>query len=162
MELNYNIGQIIDSNFLIYINLFDTKQKVNYKMKFEVDLVNKFSNYKFVNNNYQQKQWYFTMKKKKRITKKNKKFIKGDIIIYDIEKLNKGNLKSIYLDSMEFRSSQQSEYDRYSYCLNKKNDNAKLYRCIYNKVLEENKKEFLNKFKKKSKIKESSFKYLIV
>ena len=105
----------------------------------------------------------FYYEKKKRITKKNKKFIKGDIIIYDIEKLNKGNLKSIYLDSMEFRSSQQSEYDRYSYCLNKKNDNAKLYRCIYNKVIEENKKEFMENFKEnKPKFKESSFKYLIV
>ena len=163
MELSYIIGQIIDCNFLINVNLYNTKEKINYKMKFEVDLVNKFSNYKFINNNYQQTQWYFTMKKKKRITEKNKKFIKGDIIIYNIEKLNKRNLKNIYLDNMDFKSSKQSEYDKYLYCLYKKCDNARLYKCIYNKIIAENKKEFREKLKEnKPKFKESSFRYLII
>ena len=160
MELSYIIGQIVNCNFLINVNLYNTKDKINYKINYEVDLVNKFSNYKFVNNNYHQTQWYFTMKKKDKITEKNKKFIKGDIIIYDIEKLNKRNLKSIYLDSMEFKSSKQSEYDKYLYCLDKKCDNAKLYQFIYKKIIEENKKEFIEE--NKPKLKETSFRYFIV
>ena len=143
MDIIYNIGQILENNnFIVNIDVVDITEQQNYRMVTEIDLVKNYSDYHFINNCRSDNIWYLVVKKKFKETDKNKQYIRGDIIEYNIQNIESTNIKYIIKDNLLLRTSNQSEYDKYCYCLDKKNSNSRLYKLIYELVNENNKNNY--------------------
>lgn len=97
----------------------------------EIDLIEKYPNYKYINHNYNNKEWYYVL------TKSNdKQSVKGEVIKLDMTKLNPNfNPKNIIYKKNEYRIANQMDLDKYYYIFNVDNDNSKLFRYIYNYII---------------------------
>ncbi len=127
-------------NFKVYINddIFNL----------EIDLINKYSNYKYIENNHNNKKWYYVLTKSN-----NKEHFKGEIIKVDISKFKENNPKYILYNKDEYKLAEQIDLDKYYYFMNIKNDNAKLFSYIYNYLIFYYKNEYKGKKEKDIKIK---------
>ena len=128
--------------YLYYINTYDYSYKfiVNSgkdRFEYDIDLINNFPNYVFVENNYFNTRWYYS------VTKSKTKII-GNIKKFNIG-LYKHNSYPTYLikNKTEYKIAKQHQIDKYSYVLNKKNDNGKLYKTIYNLLINHYKNKYI-------------------
>lgn len=109
----------------------------------EIDLIKKYPNYKYINHNYNNKEWYYVL------TKSNdKKSVKGEVIKLDMTKLNPNfNPNNIIYKKNEYRIANQMDLDKYYYIFNVDNDNSKLFRYIYNYIIFYYKNDYIIKQK---------------
>ena len=120
MDIYYKLGQINsdnDNEFIYNISVSYKKKNKNYKLEsyVNIDLINDYPNYKFIkNSNY----LYY------RVTTKNNMG------------LNIGDIQQIpHKDKINYKLAKQYEYDKYNYLCNRDTCNARLYRYIYNYVI---------------------------
>ena len=143
---SYKIGQILQNkNYSLEINNRDSS--------IEIDFVNAYSGYRFINSKGD--KVFFVAVGKINSTDRNAGVIKGDIIEYDLCDIKTRNIKYIHVNNVLYRKATQCEYDRYEYLLSHNNDNANLYKYIYNTLVEHNKEEYIRSLDKK--IKETPF-----
>ena len=142
MIFTYNLDSISVPyyNFKVYI--------YNDIFTFEIDLINKYPNYEYINHNYNNQYWYYVL------TKNNdKEHFKGEIIKQDMKKLNVNNPKYILHNKNEYKIATQMDLDKYYYFMNIENDNSKLFRYIYNYLIFYYKNEYKKNQPKDIKIK---------
>ena len=142
MIFTYNLDSISVPyyNFKVYI--------YNDIFTFEIDLINKYPNYEYINHNYNNQYWYYVL------TKNNdKEHFKGEIIKQDMKKLNVNNPKYILNNKNEYKIATQMDLDKYYYFMNIENDNSKLFSYIYNYLIFYYKNEYKKNQPKDIKIK---------
>lgn len=128
--------------YLSSINTYDYSYKYivlynNDVFEYDIDLINNFPNYIFVENNYRDTNWYYN------VTSSDSK-IKGDIDLFDINIYNKNSYpKLIIKHRTEYKIANQVHYDKFNYILNKKNDNSKLYETIYTMLIIHYKQKYI-------------------
>ena len=141
--ISYKIGQLIDGKYFVINIRYETTKEI-YFIETVVDLANDYKNYIYVDNIKDEP--YFVVVG---TLNKNIKAVKGDIIKYSIKK--KSNKLLIQKNGIVYRKATQTEFDKYNYCLNSKNDNSKMFEYVYNLILQENKKDYIKNIKKKQK-----------
>ena len=144
--ISYIIGQILqNNNYCLEIN--------NGELYTEIDFVNAYSGYRFINSKGD--KVFFVAVGKINSTARNAGVIKGDIIEYDLCDIKTRNIKYVNVNNILYKKATQYEYDRYEYLIGNKNDNAKLYKFIYDLIIRYNKEEYIKSLNKK--IKETPF-----
>ena len=164
--ISYQIGATYNGKDYI-INITYIVNEIHYHMFTEVDLVNDYKNYEFITENNEQSYIYLVSvnplnkhnhKNKNKHTHKNNKCVRGDIIKYDRSEIKTTNFSYYHKDAVLYKKATQTDFDKYNYCLNKTNDNSKMFNYINNFILEANKKEYIKNIQtKKEKICETSF-----
>ena len=143
MIFSYSLYSINTCNFTY-------KYKVNMEndlFEFNIDLINDFPNYNFLDNSYNSNIWYYSVNE-------NNNEINGIIKAFDINNFKQNSYpRYIISKKIEYKLAKQYQYDKYSYILNKSNDNAKLYKTIYNLLISYYKNKYLTN--KKPIIKET-------
>ena len=127
-------------NYKVYVN--------NDVFNLEIDLINKYPNYKYVEHNHNNKYWYYVLSKSN-----DDKHFKGEIIKQDMSKLKVNNPKYILHEGNEYKIAEQMDLDKYYYFMNIENDNSKLFSYIYNYLIFYYKNEYKGKKEKDIKIK---------
>lgn len=128
-------------------------------LELDIDL-KKYPNYIFLKNQDLTNKYYYKVIKilneKKNI---NNKTI-GDILLIDIKDYITNKQMSTYVikDGLYFKKCTQTEFDKYFYILNIKNDNSKLFNHIYKYIILFYKEKFLEN---KKKILKNSTKFTI-
>ena len=145
--ISYTIGQILQNKkYCVHIN--------NGERYIEVDFVNNYPGYRFVDHK-SSNEWYFVAVRKINCTPGNAMVVKGDIIKYNMDNIKTRNVRHIRKNNVLYRKATQSEYDRYEYLVGKKNGNAMLYSYVYDVVVEDNKNRYYEELDRK--IKETPF-----
>ena len=134
MDFSYKLGKIVYPYFQF---IFDDKRYI------DIDLVRDYPNYKTIQNNIHHDTLYFTVIDDYNLTNKKEK---GDIKEIQYKDIRHFNPKPTIVNykNVTYILSTQTEYDKYLYKVDKNNDNAKLYKYIYDII----KKDFEYKQKK--------------
>ena len=99
-------------------------------------MVRDYPNYKTIENNIYHNTLYFTVINDYNLTNKKKK---GDIKEIQYKDIRHFNSKPtiVHFENVTCILSTQTEYDKYLYKIDKKNDNARLYKYIYDVIKED-------------------------
>ena len=135
---SYKIGSINPPFFIINVLFYDNN--IKYNLEIDVDIINKYKNYIFIdkaNNPY-------LTAKHINYKESNNNIIRGDII--SIENKTPTFLENNYYikNRVEYKKSSQYEYDKYQFCIGETNSNAELYKYIYKYMIELFKNDYIN------------------
>lgn len=153
MIFNYDLHKLNfdDSTFTYIVKIYKNE------LYFKINLLN-FPKYIFIHNQYKEPNRYYKVIKLYNCN--NNKNILGDIKKINIEKYikNRSNTKEIIFDKCLYKICHQTDFDKYYYLNNIKNDNSKLFETIYKYIINYYKNlynkelEYINKIKKKIRI----------
>ena len=138
----YKIGRINPPFYVINLIFYD--KDIKYNLEIDIDFINDYKKYLFIDKSNNK---YLTAKNKNPLSNNN--IIIGDIIIGDIisiENKNTAFLENNYYikNRIEYKKSSQYEYDKYQFCIGETNSNAKLYKYIYEYMIELFKNDNIN------------------
>tara|TARA_B110000977_G_C10681429_1_gene339720 strand:- start:25 stop:516 length:492 start_codon:yes stop_codon:yes gene_type:complete len=149
MKFNYFLHKL-NTNNLTYNYLIKI---YNENLIFEINL-NNYPNYIFLNNNNLNNNNYYKIIKIINIKNKIMEYNLGDVELINTENYITNNNNNIIKNNIHYRKCNQMELDKYFYLNNIQNDNSKLFKYIYYKIILFYKKEYINKIQKeKNKIK---------
>ena len=120
MIFEYILHTINNNNTYTYIVKHNNK-----KLTINIDFVNNYPNYIFIDNTFNNLKWYYYLISS---DKKNR----GDIEEIDISLFKHMSYpRNIIYNNNEYIIARQYQYDKYLYLMNIKNDNSKLFEFIY-------------------------------